>query len=258
MKYAIVSPTTKYYKNETYYKYYKYDSWNQPILTSNTSSSLMQIQVSSYYKNNDKFNGWRSFESNQGDEYCWCADPSDTSAFMIIKFSEPLYLRSIDVKNRTTTYSFLQDYILQGSNDSGVTWDTIYSGACPNFEASGEWNLFKSSGQNPKYAWLKIVATSNYGEGYTAVGNIFIDVNLAGSTTYKEVLSTDNYDFIKEFLLVREVSSTDDYDFTKEVLTPCLIVRPTTKYYKNSENDDYDFSKEVMLHYVITKEMEAD
>lgn len=232
MSFTFTFPKYRYFKNKNGTHYYKYDAWTQPILTSNTSSNLMQIQVSSVINTTDNYDGWRSFESNQEDSKCWCADPSDTSAFMIIKFSEPLYLRSIDVKNRTTTFSFLQDYILQGSNDSGATWDTIYSGTCSNFEASGEWNLFKSNGQNPKYAWLKIVAVSNYGEGYTCIGNIFIDVNLAGSTTYT-IASPNSYDFTETYIYGEEVSPSDEYDYIEVSPQSYNFIKEVTKYYKN-------------------------
>lgn len=232
MSFTFTLPKYRYFKNRTGNRYYKYVNWTQPVLTSNTSSNLMQIEVSSAYPSNTDYSGWRSFESNQEDSICWCADPSDTSAFMIIKFSEPLYLRSIDVKNRETVYSFLQDYILQGSNDSGATWETIYSGSCPNFEAYGEWNLFKSSGQNPKYAWLKILAVSNYGEGYTVIGNIFIDVNLAGSTAYT-IASSNSYDFTETYTYEEEVSSLDDYDYIEITSQSYSVIKEVEKYYKN-------------------------
>lgn len=234
MYYSIVRPTTKYYKNKIGYRYYKYDTWTQPILTSNNSSSLMQVNVSSFVNNLNDYNGWASFKATTNDAKCWCSDPSDSLPTMDIVFNKRLLIKSITVKNRSTTYSFTENYELQGSND-GVTWQNIYNGTCTNFNALSTWTLFSSNSNDIVYSRLRIITKSVYGENYACIG--FITINALDSETYFEVTSSDDYDFTESYTYVEEVTSSDDYDFTKEVLMPYSIL--------NNEN-----------HYTIMKEGE--
>ena len=94
---------------------------------------------------------------------------------MQLEFSKIININNILVKNRSTTYSFTNQYTLQKSFD-GTNWTDFYKGKTTNYTALSTWTMFSGSVMIPKY--LRIQSTGTYGEGYACIGFLTIDANL--------------------------------------------------------------------------------
>ena len=160
--------------HQNYYFVDKNKIWTQPVLTSNTSSNELIVSASSSYKAD--YDPWKSFKSNTTDNYCWCsAAGTGSTSYMQLEFSKIININNILVKNRSTTYSFTNQYTLQKSED-GKTWTDFYMGQTTNYTALSTWTMFSGNVVIPKY--LRIQSTGAYGEGYACIGYLTINANL--------------------------------------------------------------------------------
>lgn len=94
---------------------------------------------------------------------------------MQLEFSKIININNILVKNRSTTYSFTNQYTLQKSED-GETWIDFYKGQTTNYTALSTWTMFSGNVMIPKY--LRIQSTGTYGKGYACIGYLTINANL--------------------------------------------------------------------------------
>lgn len=227
MKYAIVSPTTKYYKNETHYKD-KEISYTQPILTSNsTRVDEGDIIATSSFDCSTEWSGTAIYKimggaiSTTTDVGYWQTTTTEV-AWVQIKFPYNIHITGLSICTRPH------------DNYNGVV--TAYTNSSKTTQIGIS---ITTNAPVTTYTFL-----SN--ENAVKTDTIYLEISSGHSQYYGlQNLQIQGYRIIQEpYTYVEEVSSTDDYDFTKEVLMPYVIVSSTTK--------------EVRRHYVITKEMEVD
>lgn len=92
-------------------KYYKYVPWEQPILTSNTSSSEMTVSAT----NEGQGAVWKAFDgiTNLG----WCTSNYVLSGTVYIAFNEPIYIKSVTLTGYRNSYGYTKTVTIYSDND---------------------------------------------------------------------------------------------------------------------------------------------
>lgn len=217
MYYSIVRPTTKYYKNKIGYRYYKYNTWTQLALTSNNSYGTVT--------GSEEASASHSFyHALDGDTSTWWEVGANlTSGYLQWVLPQEIIVKGLTIMVRTGDRPNITVRCYTSSSKTTPVGDSVTT------TTAGETKVVSgipANGVQTNTLYFDCSSTQNY------FGISEISVN-AVLPTYKEVTSSNDYDFTESYTYVEEVSSNDDYDFTKEVLTPYLIIRPATKYYKN-------------------------
>lgn len=239
MHFSIVKPTTKYYKNKTGTRYCKYDAWNQPVLTSNTTSVAegdIVCTASSWFQNssenNQPYNAMDGVKSGTSNNTYWGINESVTG-FWQVKFPYKLKIKGITYYNRYS--STVSQVVCEGrfyTSDAKTTpIGDAFTTSATNWQAVTISGIPSDGIETDTIYFDKTGGTANAG-----IGELDIVATL---TTYHEVASTDNYDFTETYTYAEEVKEGEDYDFSKVLLIPYVIVRPTTKYYKNKVGTHY-------------------
>lgn len=97
-------------------KYYKYQTWTQPILTSNSSSSVMTVSAT----NEGQHEAYKALDNSNST--FWCTANSTTTATLTTTFNENIYISSIEVTGLSTDWGFTKT--IQISSENGVIGET--------------------------------------------------------------------------------------------------------------------------------------
>ena len=212
MYFKFLVPKNKYYKNKSGIRYYKYDSWVQPILTSNGTMGVSDFAVSASSEYDPIRQAYRAFDGSNIDSYidCWHSDGKDNE-WLSWFTKNPIKISSLTIFNRSlynndaSSVNAIKGWELQVSNDDGNSWRTLKNGTNSNTEPYGSWTItIENTVQVFSNYWrLKIIDSNGT---YICVGDI--KINAIVKTPY-EVSYSDDYDFYET---VQEISDESDYD----------------------------------------------
>ena len=185
--------------NEIERKYYKYiyNSWTQPVLSSNgiIGGNSFAVTASSYYDSPrqpfNAFDGQNAAESN-----CWHA-ASGFPQWLEWYSPEPLKYSNIKILNRTNNGNAIKDYQIQISDD-GNNWETILTGTNTVSDAASEWNINLSSIQ-PITKYMRIYITTGYDSNYVVIGEVTITAQQQSTTGG----TSSDYDFYEDITHTR-------------------------------------------------------
>ena len=97
-------------------KYYKYQTWTQPTLTSNSSSSVMTVSAT------DEGQHEAYLALDNSNSTFWCTANNTTTATLTTTFNENIYISSIQITGLSTDWGYTKT--VQISSESGVIGET--------------------------------------------------------------------------------------------------------------------------------------
>lgn len=189
-------------------KYYKYQNWTQPILTSNGTmgGNSFACSQSTYLNDAMAFRCFNGDTTTSGESNRWQINNVNTSTQYWISWynPKPLKTSSIKVYNNEVTY-VVKNWELCGSDDN-VNWTTLATGTNTNTTAFSSWTISVPSSAKA-YKYFSLGCTPNSTTSMQ-IGEIQI--------TAKEVVN----------------GTSSNYDYYETETKPYLFARGKRKYYK--------------------------
>lgn len=145
-------------------------------LTSPTNG-VMTVTESSFWSNMAEFKGYKSFDGNPNDIYCWCSQSTfNTSTglgneWIQIDYGSPKKVDFVKLTSRATSDSnaSIQDFKVLASND-GVNFEEIYSATGLTAWGTKEEREFLLKSTTKRY--YRIVITKNHKGSYACIGEV--------------------------------------------------------------------------------------
>ena len=191
--------------------YYKYQDWEQPVLTENGTmgGDSFAVSQSSVLSGDASGYAWFAFDG-LGSTTRWHSANS-IPAWISWYNPIPLKISNVNVTNRALDGSYPNAYQLQYS-DNNSTWTTVVSGNGTSGD-SVSWDIPVTHDTAHKYWRLYVTSALGSNSGYVAVGEIVI--------TAQELVA----------------GTSSDYDYyTDKLLSYAPIVRGKRSYYKQDLN----------------------
>lgn len=179
---------------ETVRKYYKYLAWEQPILTSNTSSSEMTVSAT----NEGQGGAWKAFNGSYTDSG-WVTSNSTLSGTVYATFKKPIYLKSITLTGYRNSYGYTKTISIY----SDIAKTNLIGEAKTFFTSTG-------STSNISNTWtlnepIKVTDLAFYcvgGSNWVALSEVSINADIVVEGTpddYDFYIDTDAYKAIKSY-----------------------------------------------------------
>ena len=161
--YKIEGGKTYVVKEENVRKYYKYITWEQPILSSNGTMGGYNFACTQSNSLNSTTVAWRVFNGDStttGESNRWQINNIDTSSWYWLSWynPNPIMLKGLTIYNSESTY-VVKAYKIQGSNDNS-NWTDIVTGTNTNTTELGSWQIDMSN-NTTSYPYFRIYCQPN-------------------------------------------------------------------------------------------------
>lgn len=191
---AVFIENSKTYvvKEENVRKYYKYVPWEQPILTSNTSSSEMTVSAT----NEGQGGAWKAFD-NATDNH-WVTGNNILSGDVYAFFAKPIYLNSITITGYRNLYGYTQTVTIY--SDKAKT--NLIGGAKTFFTSTGSTaNISNTWTFNEPIKVTELTFSCVGGENWVALSEVNIDADIVENGT------SSDYDFYEDVDVYKAIKS---------------------------------------------------
>lgn len=222
MSFTFTLPKYRYFKNKTGTRYYKYNSWTQPVLTSNGTMGGNSFACSAsnweLASTGTIAEPYAAFDNNPN-TYWRCGKGITTGWF---QFYNPTPIKVSSIK-WGYFYSYPLGGNVQGSND-GSNWEMLSV-----WDNNTEGDFIIQVNSDNFYKYYRINCDGVNLDTFHCVQFTITAV----VTIYHEVSSTDSYDFIETYTYEEEVSSSDDYDYIEITPQSYSVIKEVERYFKN-------------------------